>query len=291
MFQREKIWIAFESEHGFPNKAKPLNRTDVEHFADETDRSISSEPEWVEEFFEIQERLEDGSLLALHEIIDACEEAQIPLPVWAADELKRLVVAVITNVPIEHAGVGRSNSNVGKMREELKLKIRQDTVQKIRAYQALEPCLFAFLLLPTALKKLHEGKPLPDFGNTTADAIAHAAIALRGTFAQASEETIRKAYASPQRQGWRPWAFSRPDSLKAIGCNEEDDFVLPEGQQMKEFESENGLALPADIPSGMISATFDLDPISQRYVEQAQSFEVFNDFIEVERKRRRAKNR
>lgn len=291
MSNREQLWIAFDSEGEGIKKAKPVDRADVEYFEDQTQLDEAQKSEWFEELFEVQERLESGSLLALHEVIDVCDAAQIQLPTWAISELKQLVISAVSGLPIERAGVGRANSNLGNMREEMKLFIRKETVSKIRAYQALEPCLFAFLLLPMPLKKIYEGKPLPDLGHTTVDAIKYAATALRGSFAQASEETIRKANATPRKEGWTPWIFTRQPTLEAMGLVDTDDLVLPEGVTVNKITNPGAQILLNDLPKHISTKVIEADAQSSRYIEDAQQYEYFEEFIEEQRKIKRARMR
>lgn len=262
-----KIWLAFEGKR----EAKPLGQVEVEFFSEISelsDEEIAEEP-WILELMEVQTRLEEGSILALHEGITICQEEQIPLPTWLESELKVLIGAVARREKYGISKVGRANSAPARIRESIKVHLRKEAVRKVRRYQLMEPCLISFLFLPDGLKVKYSNQPYPDLGSTIEEAIRHAAVGLRGTFAQASEETVRKAYFSNDEEG-AFWAETRPDALALLGRIGDGADKLPLGFERVETD------LPTHLVQGAVDKPFD--EVSVKYLEMMRS-NSFQDFI------------
>lgn len=275
------VWISFPSAR----KAFAIPLVDLEYFSEQTaselaDEEISRLPNWAEGLFDLQDSFEAGNFLALFEGLRLCNEAQIPLPVWLKEELEKLVISQITGESYLKRGRGRSSDKFGKMLEAFKRHIRKDAVERVRRYQMMRPCLLAFFLLPPGLKKIYSGKSLPDLGDTVEDAIDYADLSLRGTFAQASRETIRKAYFSEDDGSWLELHFV-PQALKELGIDEPENQFLPKGYTWVN----NGVPVPFHLSEGR---SLPMGPISEEYLSEMSGYPDVDAFFEA-LKRRSAK--
>ena len=208
------VWVSFENK----SRTHKVRRVDVEHAAAETLASQSDEDhEWCEQLLLQQDLWEEhGSVLALLDTLEICNEQQLVLPVWASEALREMLVRRARGEKQEATRAGRTSTRSRDHFNSMLQYVRKDTVTRIRHYQALEPCLFSFLILPVGLKRIYAGEPCPDLGTTIEQAVKHAHSALAGTKAQASEETLRKAYFSKDEVKSSPWDLASLEALEAV---------------------------------------------------------------------------
>ncbi|CUH74989.1 hypothetical protein [Tropicibacter naphthalenivorans] len=274
----EKIWIAFAGDL----KCKPFRRSDVEYFHDQTSQDGLSESV-VQELFDMGDEWEAEDFLALHQTLSICDEEQIVLPIWAKEALQDIIIKVVRGEKVIASGKGRGGSENARLKDDYRRYVRYDAVTRVRYYQILGACLFSFLQLPVGLKRLYDGKELPDLGKTLPEAIQHASVSLRGSFSQASEETIRKAYFAKDRGGWLPWFTYRAETLTALGSEVDEGKYLPKGYWMASLkEASNVISGYSDMPSQLSSGIIfpAPDELSLLHMNRCQDYENFADYIE-----------
>jgi hypothetical protein len=130
-----------------------------------------------------------GNVLALYDALIMCEQAQCAIPPWLAEALKDFVHGALTGAKTGKRG--RSNNPIKRHRENLKIFARKHAIQNIRDWQK-DPK--DWLGLPRRAVEAWFSGDLDAYAPTLENAFAIASIGLEGTFAEGSEETMRKAH-------------------------------------------------------------------------------------------------
>ena len=190
---------------------KELSDADLEELSKETDdqNEFKERVRWQrksfdpwdesteEDFLEIHQRLTEGDLLASFEGILACRDAKVEPPDWIVDGIFSFLRLALFDGSLGKKG--RGNSPLGQLKKGDNDHKRRSMVNSIRRMQHYVseyegfPVIVTLMTPPEVEKLLKEGT-ITGVGNTVDDALDVAELALRGTPAQASRETIRKAY-------------------------------------------------------------------------------------------------
>ncbi len=145
---------------------------------------------WEKQLPHIRKRYKAGNPLALFDGIVACERAGLPLPPWLISGLKAHLVESMTGH--RKGERGRPNTPLGRQMVTLKLHARQSTVFAVQKWQ--NDRIQMWPMLPRKGAELFFQGDLDAYGNTLGDAFAISSMILCGTFAEGSEESMRKAY-------------------------------------------------------------------------------------------------
>ena len=134
----QMVWINFEE--GL--RAKCFRLADIEFAEKQTSVEISEDQ--LKDYFWLHERYQEGDLFALFDVINKCDQLQTPLPIWAAEAIKKAIVNGVLGREFEEKKKGRHSTLSRVFSDELKSYLRYDAVRRIRDYQALGPCLFSY---------------------------------------------------------------------------------------------------------------------------------------------------
>ncbi|WP_294620241.1 hypothetical protein [uncultured Roseovarius sp.] len=136
---------------------------------------------------------ERGNPFALFETIHLAQNWRLPLPSWASDVSKQILVGFLTGGA---AGkVGKSNSPLSRYRESLKPSIRARTYQSIMSWSR-EP-LFYKSMPTSVIEKWYRKEIFPNDVNSE-NAVEFSVKALKGTFAECEADTlIKQKYYDP----------------------------------------------------------------------------------------------
>ena len=189
---------------------------------DISDGDIPLQDNWIANLFIIQTKYEaNPSALYLYEALGMCNESQIPLPIWLLEGLRGYLASTFSGEV--RGSKGRANGVASRSREQWKVAARRQTVACIRKLQRLQHInygLIGMAVLSNPVKKYLTAHPAEKVGTTVQRAIELAEASLRGTFAQASAETIRKAWVS--RRGTDDqnlFEGLKPETLEAFGMS------------------------------------------------------------------------
>ena len=141
----------------------------------------------------IRERYEAGNPLALFDGIVTCERAELPLPGWLVKGLKSHLVESMTGHRKWERG--RPNTPLGRQITTLKLHLRKGTLLSVRAWQ--KDRIQMWPMLPRKGAQMFFQGDFDAYGDTLGDAFMISSMILNGTFAEGSEESMKKAHRAP----------------------------------------------------------------------------------------------
>ncbi len=137
----------------------------------------------------VRRNYENGNILALYDGLCLCRDAELPLPKWLVEGLQEFMrESLIKGL---RGQKGKGNKPIGKQFKARRSHIRAAMVFAIREVQKDRRNWLA--LSGPILEKFFSGE-ITEFGSTVLDACEKAHEALRGTFAQASVDTIIDEY-------------------------------------------------------------------------------------------------
>lgn len=156
---------------------------------------------WERQLPHIKRRLEAGNPLALYDGLVACRNGELPLPLWLMEATMELVKSALSGGAVGYQRLsgkrGKGNSILGEAQKAFRTHARGHMVWSIRQVQKDRE---DWIGLPYPLRQLFCAGEIVDFGTTEDDAFRIAHVALRGTYAQGAESTMRKAYRELQRR-------------------------------------------------------------------------------------------